>query len=453
MSSRLDNKIRTMMQQVVDESPAPPDLPSGPPPEPVTSRRVRRRWHPAVVFVVAAVAVLLIGVPLLLFGVSSSAPVTEEPTVTTTVPPATTTALTTTTPLVTSGGWENVATTDVFGSPTLVDGVVAAGSGFVAVGELMDREGTVTAVVAWISVDGVDWEPVDVPIIEAPPPTMSRWQLDAGPPGIVLWSYSMSDDEADSRLFFSTDGLAWREVTAGPDRVHAAAASEQGFITVGDTFGGMEIYASNDGLVWNRVDAEIPTAVRGFHGVTGWNDGWVAWGWGCTPTGGCDASSTTEDGIWISADGTTWTKLDANRSVFQDASIWAVEEYRGELYAVGDVVVDDESTPAAWVSANGRDWEKVLSDPDSLGVLWGVATSADMIVARGSHAEEALDRPDEVWMSRNGREWNVIGSNETFGTPGLKQLAVSDNRIVAGGSPNWDVWPPTPAILSWAGEE
>jgi hypothetical protein len=215
----------------------------------------------------------------------------------------------------------------------------------------------------------------------------------------------------------------------------------------------MEIYASNDGLVWNRVDAEIPTAVGGFYGVTGWNDGWVAWGWGCTPTGGCDASSTTEDGFWISADGTTWTKLDANRSVFQDASIWAVEEYRGELYAVGDVVVDDESTPAVWVSANGRDWEKVLSDPDSLGVLWGVATSADMIVARGSHAEEALDRPDEVWMSRNGREWNIIGSNETFGTRALKQLAVSDNRIVAGGSPNWDVWPPAPAILSWAGEE
>lgn len=112
---------------------------------------------------------------------------------------------------------------------------------------------------------------------------------------------------------------------------------------------------------------------------------------------------------------------------------------------MGDVVVDDESTPAVWASANGRDWEKVLSDPDSLGVLWGVATSADMIVARGSHAEEALDRPDEVWMSRNGREWNVIGSNETFGTPALKQLAVSDNRIVAGGSPNWDVWPPAPA--------
>lgn len=56
MTSRLDDRIREMMQRVVDESPPPPGLPTGPPPTPVPEQRVPN-WAIAVG---AAVAVFVL---------------------------------------------------------------------------------------------------------------------------------------------------------------------------------------------------------------------------------------------------------------------------------------------------------------------------------------------------------------------------------------------------------
>lgn len=86
MSSQLDGRIRTMMQDVVAESPPPPDLPTGPSPAPVPARRVPS-WAAAVG---AAVAVfVLIGGFVWLIGGNDS-DVVEEPTTTVTVETPTT---------------------------------------------------------------------------------------------------------------------------------------------------------------------------------------------------------------------------------------------------------------------------------------------------------------------------------------------------------------------------
>jgi len=93
MSSRLDDKIHTMMQQVVDGSPAPPDLPTGPPRAPVRAWRVPN-WAVAVG---AAVAVfILIGGVVWLIGRGIRTNVVDEPIVATTVPATTTTVSVTT---------------------------------------------------------------------------------------------------------------------------------------------------------------------------------------------------------------------------------------------------------------------------------------------------------------------------------------------------------------------
>ncbi|MEA3511356.1 MAG: hypothetical protein U9R51_07980, partial [Actinomycetota bacterium] len=84
MSSQLDDRIRTMMQTVVDESPPPPEIPVRPP-APVAPRQIPN-WAVAVSAAVA-VLVLIGGVTLLLDG-SSTDDVVEEPppTVATTTP-------------------------------------------------------------------------------------------------------------------------------------------------------------------------------------------------------------------------------------------------------------------------------------------------------------------------------------------------------------------------------
>jgi hypothetical protein len=80
MSSRLDDRIRTMMQQVVDESPPPPDLPTGPPPAPVPAWRLPN-WAVAVGAAVTVFA--LIGGVLWLIG-GTGTDVIEEPSSSTT---------------------------------------------------------------------------------------------------------------------------------------------------------------------------------------------------------------------------------------------------------------------------------------------------------------------------------------------------------------------------------
>jgi len=80
MSSQLDDRIRTMMQHVVAESPPPPDLPTGPPPATVPAWRVPS-WAAAVGAAVA-VFVLIGGFVWLVSGTGTD--VVEEPMVTTT---------------------------------------------------------------------------------------------------------------------------------------------------------------------------------------------------------------------------------------------------------------------------------------------------------------------------------------------------------------------------------
>jgi hypothetical protein len=86
MTSQLDDRIRSMMQQVVDESPPPPDLPTEPRREPATQRRVPN-WAVAVGAAVA-VFILVGGVVWLLGGTGSG--VIDEPTPTTAAIPSTT---------------------------------------------------------------------------------------------------------------------------------------------------------------------------------------------------------------------------------------------------------------------------------------------------------------------------------------------------------------------------
>ncbi|MCL1692250.1 MAG: hypothetical protein M3096_01060, partial [Actinomycetia bacterium] len=88
MSSQIDDRIRTMMQHVVDESPPPPDLPTGPSPAPVPAWRVPS-W--AIALATGLAVFLLIGGFAWLVGGTGSE-VIEEPM------PAVTTSTTPTVP-------------------------------------------------------------------------------------------------------------------------------------------------------------------------------------------------------------------------------------------------------------------------------------------------------------------------------------------------------------------
>lgn len=97
MTSRLDDRIRTMMQDVVAQSPPPPDLPTGPPPVPVAPSRFPN-W--AVALGAAVAVFVLVGGVLWLVG-GPKTDMSNEPMVTTTAgttqPPITAATIPTTT--------------------------------------------------------------------------------------------------------------------------------------------------------------------------------------------------------------------------------------------------------------------------------------------------------------------------------------------------------------------
>lgn len=218
------------------------------------------------------------------------------------------------------------------------------------------------------------------------------------------------------------------------------AASESGFLAVGDVNGeaeqGVAVLRSTDGLDWTEVQPGLPDTVGSIYGATSWSGGWLAWGYDCSKGSACDD-------IWTSVDGLNWISVG-----MPEGTIWGVTEFQGQIYAVGDVY----EKPAVWASADGMSWHRVLM-PGIGGYVWGVTASDDALFLRGSHDERALDRVDQVWMSRNGRDFDLIGSESEFGTPHLRGLAVSGSTLVAGGVQNWDIWPPRPAILVWKDSE
>jgi hypothetical protein len=404
-------------------------------PRPVI-RSPGRWWRAPVAAVAAAMAVLVLigGVALMAGRSDETLPVGTVPSDTgpdSAVPDSDTTVV------ATSGGWSYVTDPDVFGVATFIDGVVAGGPGFVAAGELLNDEGSSVELRVWVSGDGVEWMPVTVPVVEDPASSQTRWRLAAGPIGMLLWSVALDESEPASVVLFSVDGYEWVPVTMVPERIHAVAASEQGFIAIGGTDQAVEVSTSSDGLIWTATAPDV--AVR-FDGVTSWNDQWVAWSWGGF---NCE-TATACDGFWVSTDGDVWTELAINPAAFDSSSVWDMGEFRGELYAVGTRMTH----PAVWASSDGISWELVFSS-DTVGEGWGIATGDDMIAITASHTEEALDRPDNVWMSADGRTWRLIGSEDTFATPAIRQLAISGNRIVAAGIQDWEDWPPRPALLLW----
>ncbi len=157
MTSRLDDKIRAFVSELVDDPPPAPEIdfewlghPDRPPLHESPSRR--RRWLPAVVVVGAALLVMVaVGLPILFFGGRDSI-VIDQPTTTvapvaTTLPPS---------PVVTVGSWKRVGA-DVMQPVVGLFDMTQVGSRLIAVGFDPGEEDRRQNGVIFVSDDGVTW--------------------------------------------------------------------------------------------------------------------------------------------------------------------------------------------------------------------------------------------------------------------------------------------------------
>ena len=283
--------------------------------------------------------------------------------------------------------WQRLASSAE--DPDLLEGrmlaAVAAGPGLVAVGS--DNK-------AWYSTDGSDWS-----LAEVPPPPSEFFEREGYPaPTVDMQGVAVSGDKL---------------VTWG-----AAVATN----TAEWTMVAPVLWASSDGRSWTDV---LDPQIGSLAAVAGGPGGFVA----VAETQG-SATAAPRDGVWFSAAGQSWERVDVFDSRWSEVDFNLVNDEgmyvklmmksvaatsAGYVAVGGDGLCLLGPCPSAealiWTSADGRSWSRLPSDD-----LFEVRESGD---TSGAWANEAV-----AWGSRF-----VVGG-EYDGRPAIW---ISDSAQTPGG--------------------
>ena len=236
-----------------------------------------------------------------------------------------------------------------------VYGLVAVGSGLVAIGETCLRtpvvESTWEGAVVWTSPDGLTWDRVAEPsgLDEA------HWLEAVGSRVVAIGWEATDGPQPIVTAFVSEDGISWtqafRDESGGGSG--ASAVGGQGYtvagrrgtelirLTASQGSGRMSAWSSPDGLTWTRAEVEVPDIgrLRAVAGVGGW---WVA--------AGLDDQDVPA--VWTSQDGLGWGRVPDDTTTFGTAGgIVDMVAHGSDLVAVGMVIDDTGEHAAAWLAA------------------------------------------------------------------------------------------------------
>jgi hypothetical protein len=217
-----------------------------------------------------------------------------------------------------------------------MSGAVAGGPGWLGAGSVGDL--TQSRPVVWSSADGISW-------------TAARGFENAGgyllgitptSTGFVAHGTAIRGESMTAAVWVSDDGLTWERVpqASAPGGTEVTVAAAIGDLVVAfsrslPAGGGSRAWTSTDGRSWQ--ESRIGNAFR----VQGIRDVYVATvveaGPGLIAFGDADlegGSSTV--GVWVTAEGLTWTA--GNASAFSRARARDGALHEGAAYAVGEVL-------------------------------------------------------------------------------------------------------------------
>jgi hypothetical protein len=197
------------------------------------------------------------------------------------------------------------------------------------------------------------------------------------------------------------------------------------------------VWTSPDGRTWSRVEAE-PSVF----GDTDTERDQVITDVVAGPTHlvavGVDGRPGDFDGaVWLSSDGLAWERVSDH--VFEGAgnqAIHAVVHTSDLAVAVGEA----EGSPAVWVSQDGHSWSRGAIDgtPADAGVqpgaIFDVAVGGPGLVAVGSSGQPEYPA---VWLSADGRSWSRLPGAVAGDGSGVEEADTHPGRmtLVAAGDP------------------
>ncbi|MDH5372521.1 MAG: hypothetical protein OEX97_06220 [Acidimicrobiia bacterium] len=258
-------------------------------------------------------------------------------------------------------------------------------------------------------------------------------------------------------VWLSTDGVTWEWVAIPTLEALGYGVGEEGRInTVIESKDGMLVAAGvsqRGATIWYSTDGGVSWAIghrEGFisevHSLNLRGDGFLAIG-----------SVAFRPGLWASADGVSWVRDDETPIVAAESFEfpWTLLEVGSEWLAIGGDRSDQRAEfrgrgwerrpPVIWTSSDGVEWNRDLID-ELEGVQFNsVLEGGPGLIAAG--VAGGSDSRAGIWWNSGGPRWDGVLIEEATGTTQLvSDMTMFGDRIVvvgqAGAGPALWVWDP-----------
>jgi hypothetical protein len=162
--------------------------------------------------------------------------------------------------------------------------------------------------------------------------------------------------------------------------------------------------------------------------------------------------------VWRSRDGVTWQQMTDNADWEGRAGLSSVV-FKGEIYVMGGSKNDDSAIIGpegpqriyfndVWKSRDGKEWKQVIKNGPWAPRAGAIAVEKNGYIYIIGGEEGFIGDPppyfNDVWRSRDGKNWKLVTSNaEWSARPGHQCVVVKDMFVLFGGFgfPNpMDMW-------------
>jgi hypothetical protein len=198
------------------------------------------------------------------------------------------------------------------------------------------------------------------------------------------------------------------------------------------------VWSSMDGLTWTQAPAAASLERAAMNGVARGGPGFVAVG------GAPDRPATTQVAqhavVWTSTDGRAWSRgPDASvyhapagtDQAFGD-SMSSVASDGTHLVAVGTVATQgDVGSALAWVSTDGRTWQRGTASDFLNGQLFNVAVVTGGFIGTGPSGTDSC--LGGIWFSADATSWTCIATDASIGGFAAYAAAASPTTMVVVG--------------------
>lgn len=206
-----------------------------------------------------------------------------------------------------------------------------------------------------------------------------------------------------------------------------------------------DVWSSSDGRDWRCVLEEAPWAPRVLHGAAAWMGRLWVWG-GQTMPGFAGGKDRFHDDVWVSADGSDWTRLASQKPRWAPRGmVGGSVAHRNRLWILGGGTYETPCTPGrtfqndVWSSSDGVHWEC-----HSANAHWtprqyhGTAVFDDrMWVLAGWNGVNLND----VWHSSDGTDWYEVPDTPWPARHAASVFVYRDALwVVAGSHMASDIW-------------